>query len=118
PEAMSTERFREGIDFGAGATEDECQRWCFEIEYATERRNLVGPPDEIADLSHLRRRSGARFFLGDANPHRVAEMPFRNHRDAESRCSKGNANAAVFPVPVAAWPRRSRPSSSGGIASA
>ena len=36
---------------------------------------------------------------------------------AGSRCSSGRANAAVLPVPVAAWPSRSRPASSGGIAS-
>ena len=35
-----------------------------------------------------------------------------------SDCSSGSANAAVLPVPVAAWPTRSRPSSSGGIACA
>src|SRR3954464_8720687 len=33
------------------------------------------------------------------------------------RCSIGSANAAVLPVPVAAWPSRSRPSSSSGIVS-
>ena len=32
-------------------------------------------------------------------------------------CSSGRAKAAVFPVPVAACPSRSRPASSGGIAS-
>ena len=34
---------------------------------------------------------------------------------AAIRCRSGSANAAVFPVPVAAWPSRSRPASSGGI---
>ena len=34
-----------------------------------------------------------------------------------SRCKSGSANAAVFPVPVAARPMMSRPSISGGIAS-
>ena len=34
-----------------------------------------------------------------------------------SRSSTGRAKAAVLPVPVAAWPTRSRPSSSGGIVS-
>ena len=33
------------------------------------------------------------------------------------RCRIGSANAAVLPVPVAAWPRRSLPSISGGIVS-
>lgn len=32
-------------------------------------------------------------------------------------CSSGSENAAVLPVPVAAWPSRSRPASIGGIAS-
>src|SRR5205085_2855003 len=36
---------------------------------------------------------------------------------AASRWTRGRANAAVLPVPVAAWPIRSRPKSSGGIAS-
>ena len=37
-----------------------------------------------------------------------------------ARCSRvriGRANAAVLPVPVAAWPSTSRPATSGGIAS-
>ena len=38
-------------------------------------------------------------------------------RWSSSRCRIGSANAAVLPVPVAAWPSRSRPASSGGIAS-
>jgi hypothetical protein len=33
------------------------------------------------------------------------------------RWSTGSAKAAVLPVPVAAWPSRSRPSTSGGIVS-
>jgi hypothetical protein len=36
---------------------------------------------------------------------------------ARQRCSSGSANAAVLPVPVAAWPEQVAPSSSGGIAS-
>jgi hypothetical protein len=35
---------------------------------------------------------------------------------ATSRWIKGSANAAVLPVPVAACPRMSRPSTSGGMA--
>jgi len=35
----------------------------------------------------------------------------------KSRSRIGSANAAVFPVPVAAWPSRSRPAMSAGIAS-
>ena len=35
---------------------------------------------------------------------------------APSRCSMGSAKAAVLPVPVAAWPSTSRPSTRGGIA--
>ena len=36
---------------------------------------------------------------------------------ASSRASAGSANAAVLPVPVAAWPTRSLPPISGGMAS-
>ena len=32
-------------------------------------------------------------------------------------CSAGRANAAVLPVPVAAWPSRSRPASRWGMVS-
>ena len=38
-------------------------------------------------------------------------------RCSPRRSSIGSANAAVLPVPVAAWPIRSRPSTSGAIAS-
>jgi hypothetical protein len=36
-------------------------------------------------------------------------------RVSAMRCSIGSANAAVLPVPVPAWDRMSRPSSSSGI---
>ena len=35
----------------------------------------------------------------------------------DAAAAPGRANAAVLPVPVAAWPSRSRPASSGGMAS-
>ncbi len=35
-----------------------------------------------------------------------------------SRAIAGSANAAVLPVPVWAWPRTSRPASSGGMVAA
>ena len=38
-------------------------------------------------------------------------------RRGRCSCSAGRANAAVLPVPVAAWPSTSRPASSGGMAS-
>ena len=36
---------------------------------------------------------------------------------AKKRWSNGSVNAAVFPVPVAAWPKTSFPASKGGMAS-
>ena len=47
-----------------------------------------------------------------------ADGCFRSLPPSAMRWSIGSANAAVLPVPVAAWPIRSRPVSSAGIASA
>ena len=46
----------------------------------------------------------------------VSTRPWGSARRRSRRSSIGIANAAVFPVPVWAWPIRSRPPSSAGIA--
>ena len=98
-----------------------------DVDAALERAQL--PADRLAavDRQHpgaeRRGRSGAAPPTPASPARGWARGPARSAAcrrgcgRAPARCSIGRANAAVLPVPVAAWPSRSRPASSGGIAS-
>ncbi len=96
-----------------------------DVDAALQRADL--PADRLAavDGEHPRAELAAVAVrgLGDldrelAGRHQHQRLRARRAPRAVSRrCSSGSANAAVLPVPVAAWPTTSRPSSSAGIAS-
>ena len=106
------------VQRAAGRGDDDVDAALQRLELADDRRAAVDrqrPDPEAAavavdGLGDLRRQLARRDQ--DQRARRRAGLAPRPRR-----CSSGSANAAVLPVPVAAWPSRSRPSISGGIAS-
>ena len=107
------------IERASGSRDDD-------VDAALERAQLLLHRLSAVDRQHATfpsaGHSGAR-LRRPASPARASERGSepRTARsssvDAPMRWSMGSANAAVLPVPVAAWPRTSLPASSGGMPS-
>ena len=98
-----------------------------DVRAALERADLLMHRRAAVERQHRQARRPSRTCAPPRRPASPARAsaPARGPRVWRGRrlsvppmrCSIGSANAAVLPVPVSAWPSRSRPSSSSGMAS-
>ena len=104
------------VDRAAGGGDDDVDAGAQGAHLPLDRRAAVDGEHPHAQLLAVAVRG-----LGDLD----RELA-RGHQDERLRrrdppgrmpCSSGSANAAVLPVPVAAWPTTSRPCSSAGMVS-
>ena len=79
---------------------------------AVDRRATRAPRLAAVAVDRLGHLHGE--LAGGHEDQRRRASPRRRSGRSARRCSSGRANAAVLPVPVAAWPSRSRPRAAAG----